>query len=467
MVRVIFRSCMLPRMKLVWVPLSLVLLSAQLAFGQSNLQVPVQFDFLDPGARSLALGSAFAPLADDATAGVNNPSGLVQLSDPEVSFEVRGRRVATSFLQGGRLSGPVSNRGIDTFSGPIYAETVDANVFPAYVSFVYPKGRWSLAAYSHQFVKTDQEFERTGVLGLFTTPFGVVQDAREPPQRVTRTVEVVTHGLSAGYRLSTWFSFGAGVSVNDFSFHEASTRFATEGIDLISLDPVHPSVYGAPDFSRGASGGFSSRREVLSPRIEGNDITLGFNMGFLAKIHRMVTIGGVFRSGPSFNFELILPDNTRTEGSFDVPDTMTIGVALRPTDTFTLVADYTRVQYSSLRSGFVDVIVGPDSRPDLFSIQDGNEGHIGVEYVLANVRMSPAIRIGGWYDPAHGVRFERSSQLNPFFNDLFSSALEGGEDLLHYTAGVGFSLNRHLEINLAGDFTTRNRLWSSSAIFRF
>jgi hypothetical protein len=175
----------------VWIACALWL-SPELASAQSNLQVPVQFDFLDPGARSLALGRAFSPLADDATAAVSNPAGLLQLSYPEISFEARGKRIDTPFLQGGRLSGSVTHRGIDTIAGPIYGTTTDRSVFPSFASFVYPKPRFSLAFYAHRFVNVDQDFQRTGILGLFTTPAGVVQDAREPPQRVSRSVDIAS-----------------------------------------------------------------------------------------------------------------------------------------------------------------------------------------------------------------------------------------------------------------------------------
>ena len=56
-------------------------------------QIPLQFDFLNPGARSLALGSAFTAVADDATAAFTNPAGLTYLIKPEVSAEFRYRRL--------------------------------------------------------------------------------------------------------------------------------------------------------------------------------------------------------------------------------------------------------------------------------------------------------------------------------------------------------------------------------------
>ena len=223
---------------------SLVLVESLSA--QTNLQVPLQFDFLDPGARSLAMGGAFTPLADDATAAVTNPAGLTQLVAPEMSFELRGRQLVTPYLRGGRLSGIMTARGIDTVSGPIYADAEDTRVFPSFASFIYPARRVSVAFYARQLVNVRQQFERDGVLGVFTTPGGIVQDAREPPQRVSRRVDIGTGGISAGFRLNDRLAAGIGVSLSRLVIDETSTRYATEGIDIVSLDPVHPSVYRSP-----------------------------------------------------------------------------------------------------------------------------------------------------------------------------------------------------------------------------
>jgi hypothetical protein len=52
--------------------------SARPAIAQTGqtAQIPLQFDFLNPGARSLGLGSTFVAIADDATAAFTNPAGL-------------------------------------------------------------------------------------------------------------------------------------------------------------------------------------------------------------------------------------------------------------------------------------------------------------------------------------------------------------------------------------------------------
>src|SRR4029079_5726097 len=56
-----------------------------------------QFNFNNPGARALGMGGAFVAVADDATAVVANPAGLVILQRPELSAGVKFPRFTNSF----------------------------------------------------------------------------------------------------------------------------------------------------------------------------------------------------------------------------------------------------------------------------------------------------------------------------------------------------------------------------------
>src|SRR5438034_9398693 len=49
----------------------------------------LQFNFGNPGARSLGMGGAFLGRADDASAAEANPAGLTILRKPEISVEAR------------------------------------------------------------------------------------------------------------------------------------------------------------------------------------------------------------------------------------------------------------------------------------------------------------------------------------------------------------------------------------------
>src|SRR5262245_57678900 len=92
------------------------------AGAQTSLQIPLQFDFINPGAKSLALGGAFVGVADDATAAFANPAGLTFLATPELSGELSLARTNTLALKGGRLSGTITNVGTDTIQGPDFGE---------------------------------------------------------------------------------------------------------------------------------------------------------------------------------------------------------------------------------------------------------------------------------------------------------------------------------------------------------
>ena len=97
----------------------------------------MEYAFTNPGARSLGLGGAFAAFADDATAAFANPAGLVQITRPEVSFELRGRADVSAF------SDIAMGFEADT-------ETNSASGI-GFLSFVYPRGNWRFAFYWHQF----------------------------------------------------------------------------------------------------------------------------------------------------------------------------------------------------------------------------------------------------------------------------------------------------------------------------
>src|SRR5438045_5250189 len=61
----------------------------------------LQFNFGNPGARSLGMGGAFLGLADDASAAEANPAGLTILRKPEVSIETRNYQEKQVFTTSG------------------------------------------------------------------------------------------------------------------------------------------------------------------------------------------------------------------------------------------------------------------------------------------------------------------------------------------------------------------------------
>src|SRR5206468_9604725 len=101
----------------------------------------LQFNFGNPGARSLGMGGAFLGLADDASAAEANPAGLTILRKPEISIEGRNFEEQQLFTTSGVY--PKVVRSAFTH----YSQRADLT----FASIVVPvKNRFTFGAYYHE-----------------------------------------------------------------------------------------------------------------------------------------------------------------------------------------------------------------------------------------------------------------------------------------------------------------------------
>ena len=70
----------------------------------------LQFNFGNPGARSLGMGGAFLGLADDASAAEANPAGLTILRKPEITIEGRNYQEQQVFTTSGTFPDLAAHR---------------------------------------------------------------------------------------------------------------------------------------------------------------------------------------------------------------------------------------------------------------------------------------------------------------------------------------------------------------------
>src|ERR1700685_3094664 len=70
------------------------------ATAQTNDEIfpQCQWNFSTPGARANGMGRAFIGMADDATASVTNPAGLVNLTKPQVYVEYKNTNLKVDRL---------------------------------------------------------------------------------------------------------------------------------------------------------------------------------------------------------------------------------------------------------------------------------------------------------------------------------------------------------------------------------
>ena len=417
----------------------LVLLPATAA-AQTSLQIPLQFDFLNPGAKSLALAGAFAGLADDATATFANPAGLLQLGSSEVSIELRGTHTNTQFLAAGRLSGTVTNEGTDTIQGPFFGDTTGSHTGVGFLAGVYshPSRQWVIAGYRHELARVDQTYLSNGVFQV--DPVTHVS-FRERPQEGVREVSITGYGIAGAYKIGPLFSIGGAMTAYTFDMNSVFRRFSTDGF------------FGPPLLNQ----------ELSRATQTGDDVSWAPTVG--VTIGRASTrFGVVYRRGASFDFTTVEANNPVRTSVFRVPDTLAFGGSFRPKPPLLAAFEVTYIRYSRLREDFVTDQALSVGFPDNFTIDDGVEVHGGIQYAVTRWPLIPRFRGGVWFDPDHSVHFTPTG--DPSFDERMSTALSTGKNQVHGTGGIGLTFGSHFELNAGFDISSTTKIFSTSLILR-
>ena len=154
----------------------------------------LQFNFSNPGARSLGMGGAYLGFSDDATAAYTNPAGLTVLSQPEIALEYRSTRYSTPFVAGGNASNNT------VFESESSSRTND----PSYFAAVYPGDGWAVAAYRNVELDFENKFAKSEI------PFSFPGTSGRVILAAASGIEAksVNYGLSGAYELNENFSVG-------------------------------------------------------------------------------------------------------------------------------------------------------------------------------------------------------------------------------------------------------------------
>ena len=427
-----------------------VILLAGAAAAQEEAPPVVEFSFSNPGARSMGLGGAFVALADDATAAFANPAGLVSLVRPEVSIEGRGWTYATPGVEGGRGFGPATGQGLDVNPGLQVGESTANLGGVSFFSLVYPRQDWSFAFYRHQ--AANYEFAGdTTALFFGPWPGSPGSRARSWDYRKEMDLEVVSYGLSAAYRVNDDLSVGLGVSYFQTDLHVSSDSFEI-------FDPADPQGL---DFWSGHSF-FAPELLVSSWSLESADTDWGLLAGLLWRASERWSLGMVYRQGPKVEGRVeeragpmhwSQPTDTvylSGIGTIDLPSVFGLGAAFRSRGgRLTVGFEWDRVGYSSLL----------EDADDGLTLADGDELHVGAEYVFSRSTPIIAARLGAWLDPNHRIAYRGGSYVSQALN-------LPGEDEIHLAGGLGLVFKR-FQLDLGVDVSDPVGAVSVSTIYSF
>lgn len=434
----------------------------------------LQFNFGNPGARSLGMGGAFIGLADDASAAEANPAGLTILRKPELSLEARNYVEAQLFSTSGTFP------NVERTAFTHYSD----RVVVSFASAVYPlKKRFTLGLYYHEPLNNagagrvfPQFNALTGKLEKKTPNFflpaaggaplseaectALRQQTKNPAAciefRVDPFVSALdvrqrTFGLAGAWQVLPTLSIGANVRMQLFREGAFTFRF-TQNFD-------------AKNVSVQATARTNGSNVQLTQE---HDTTFG--VGFKWAPFDKFSVGGVYKQGARFaaptffsgsqtNFEFVKVADTE----FHDPDIAGLGVSYRPIPVLTLNADADYVKYSNLVDHFTSVVADISSLNHPFEARNVTELHAGAEYFFA-VRVPFALRAGYWRDPAHAITW-RGPLTRP---DYIAEALlyPKTQDQNHWSIGGGFAWPK-FQIDFAYDTATYYKVGSISAVTRF
>jgi long-chain fatty acid transport protein len=439
------------------------------------------FDFSLPGARSRGIGGAFVATADDATAAYSNPAGLTLLFRPEVSAEGRYWQFTNRTLNKGHGYGRATGIGVDTINGFVDTDFHSSVAGLSFLSFVFPRDRWAIGVFRHQLAQYEMDRQIEGAFydcqgGYREEP--VTQSKppfcnqhaktdgvdREFPKLQSYDLDIYSVGAAFAYKLSDKIS--AGIAVQNFGFSIDATNKVFTARDAQKYQPPN---YADPE-----------NLEVTATQT-GDDRAWAVNAGILWEVTPRWVAGASFRQGPTFEFStktVLGPRgggttvSARDDNPFHVPDTFSAGLQHRLTDFWRLSFEYDRTNFHQLIEDFRNTSLFPgDPEADLalsrLRLNDADQFRFGAErLVLVAGGRVLAFRGGAWYDPNHLMYFDADESTGlpaPRWAVLFPKR----DGAVHVSGGAGFTARRHLQVDVAVDFSEPVNTFAVSGVWRF
>ncbi|MBF0593252.1 MAG: outer membrane protein transport protein, partial [Nitrospirae bacterium] len=203
----------------------------------------------------------------------------------------------------------------------------------------------------------------------------------------------------------------------------------------------------------------------------GSSTKMTYRAGLLFVPWDFLRFGINYSRMPRFNYQYVTstlvaantPAIFKTDMDYKIPDTFSVGAAVKPTKSWTIITEGKYVKYSDLMDGFKASQYinnkSEDIKPENYDIPNVWEFHLGTEYVLYAQETPIAIRTGTYYEPKHSLYANNKTSYYGLYN--------GGEDLWHWTAGAGTVLFKHWQIDGAVDLAKDKDKVTVSMVYQF
>lgn len=426
------------------------------AFAQTDETIfrEFRFDFSTPGARANAMGRAFVGLSDEATAAYNNPAGLSILNSPEFSIEYRHTESSFDAL---------SERGPFTLTSGNPAVDTTVTKRASFASFSATLGEINFSAYFVNHLNYQRPLTESSTIWLYNdgTDDGFYEFSYTNKHKVD-LIGIDTHGVSVSHQMGN-LSLGLSVGFSTLEIdYEYNTSLSSE--DLAASDVVRSSA---------------QHRSTKATYV----------MGFLYRFNSKWQLALSAKRQPVFSYPenvnrtLESPEETAITVRFKVPDSYQLGLAYKPNDYWTFVADVDWVRYKQLSDQYFTVLSVIDLggagdnffqfNKDDYTNNEDPALHLGGEYLWPRGKNIFAFRAGWFSDPDHKTRFVGDSSKAPPnqipIYTLQDFIFNTGDQSADYgqTYGLGYVWNNRIQIDAAYVKTDRFKWLVTSLLYRF
>ena len=381
------------------------------------------------GMKAKGMGGAATAMASDAFGGANNPASMVWAGDRlDVGLDLFApkrevsRTGSSGFGTG--MDGSVSS-GSDLFYIP---------------EFGYNKMLgWDMSAgitvYGNGGMNTDYNGGQIGAAtscGNFPGGFNQASGQAGPYNllcgsgKLGINLEQLIIAPTFSMKINKDHSVGASLLIG-------YQKFKAEGLSAFYSYTTPGGVLGTPY----ASGNNLTER--------GNDTSWGYGLklGWMGKVSDSVTLGASYTSKMWMNKFDKYKDLFAGQGSFDMPESFNLGIAVKASPNLTIAADYQRINYSGINS-----VGNPSTNGGLtiggtlgcdtcrgFGWSDVNVFKLGAEY-----QYSPTLTLRAGYNHTD----------NPISNrDVTFNIIAPGVVQDHVTLGFTYGLSKDSELTMS------------------